>query len=168
MEHGAVYWWKTRQRLNDTTKLFPLRSQEIGTPFTWLQITRRRLSKEAHWGDISATLNVSTTANNSPLLFMSSKPNLPNLRTCWLPTWSPVSNEQERHESWLWVVRSIHGRVSSSAGEWMVRKEHCISLFFRAFYSCMLLTVVGNREGDVYVANCEYQVLPRRASSQVC
>ena len=155
--------------VNDTTKIFPLRLQGTGTPFTLLRITRRRFSKEAHCGHISITLNVSTTMNNSPLLFTSSKPNLPKLRTMRLLTSDMESSLRCARKVWVmavrvWVVRSIHGRVSSSAGEWMVRKEHCVCLFLRAYYNCTLLTVVGTREeGDVYVVNCEYA-----SSAEMC
>lgn len=53
-------------------------------------------------------------------------------------------------------MRSIHGRVSSSAGERMVSKGHCVCLFFRASYIKQVLTVVEPEEEDVAMSNCEY------------
>ena len=116
------------------TDTFLVRLQESGTPFTQLQITRRRLWKGACWGVTIVRLNVSTTANTPPLHFTPSKHNLTQLKTSSLLTSDMGSRLQctvrgVSHGCEVGCVNSIHGRVSSSPGKWTVRRN-VLSVWF--------------------------------------
>lgn len=157
---------KQVKRQNDTTKIFLLRLQETGTPFTLLQITRR-FSKEAHWGRISVTLyqQLRTTLLNFLCQVSTICLNWEQ-RDCWLLTWGPVSNVHKRGESWLWVCELWNLPWKGELKCWgMDGEEGTPCLFvFQVYYNFTLLTVVANREeGDVYVAECEYA-----SSADVC
>ena len=141
---------------------FLLRFQESGVPFTQLRITRRRLWKGAHWGATIVGLNVSTTANTSPLHFMTSKHNiLPTMESKETADVGHVVRApmcSERHGSWLqsWGCK-LYSSASSRAGLWMASKECFVSWFFRDDGTCLLLKEVAKRkEGYVYVIECEY------------
>ena len=102
----------------------------------WPRITRRRLWKGAHWGVIIVRLNAKMTANTSSFHFMSSKHNPPELRTrCLLASdmgsdvQCAVRGVSQGCEVQCW--NSIPGGVSSSPGEWMVRKECLVCWVFQ-------------------------------------
>ena len=140
---------------------FLVRLQETGTPFTWPRITRRRLRKEAPWGHTSADLSALRTVKKCPLLSLSRKHNLPQLNTATLLSsimgfglQRAVNGGGDASEDEC--VNPVHGRVTSSAGEWVVMKACLVCLSFRHYNSCTLLTVVAQRaEGNVYHIDCE-------------
>ena len=102
-----------------------------------------------------------TTVKNCPLLLFSRKHNLAQLKSARLLTsdmgfglQQAVNGGGDATEDEC--VNLVHGRVTSSAGEWIVMKECLVCLFFRNFDSCTLLTGVAQRaEGNVYHIDCE-------------
>ena len=97
--------WKHWMMLMET---FPVRLQETGAAFSRLQITRRRLRKEASWGYTSVSLNAVTTVPHYPLNFMPSKHNLLKLKKnetsdFWHGVRSPKCREWCELKVWYWV-----------------------------------------------------------------
>ena len=180
MQRQRLGWVLVRIQWKDWVMLmetFLLRLQETGTAFSWLQITYRRLRKEAPWGHTSVSLNVLTAVPHYPLTFMPSKKNLPKLKTM-RPLTSDMGSGRQcavnsvSHGCEDECVNSIDGRVPSSSREQMMTNLVC--LFLRFPSQCTFLNVVAEREGDVYHVGCEYSssadvcVIPSMIVAQLC
>lgn len=120
--------WKHWMMFMET---FLLRLQETGAAFSRLQITRRKLRKEASWGHTSISLNAVTAVPNYPLNFMPSKHNLLKPKKMRLLTYDMGSSLQSAGNGVsqrcdIGCVNSINGRVLSTSGVQIMTKEHLV------------------------------------------